>query len=201
MNAKRVFYALVGGLVVCGGLGIASLVLGNSILQKQGDKLVDLKLLGRSLDEQQTAVTKAKQDIAKYTELNHIAKVVVPQEKDQAATVHELVDLAAQSGVKIGSISFPASNLGLKPGSSGTATKPTALSQVTAVPGISGVYQMPITVQSDTRSPAEFSKLITFLQALENNRHTAQVSQVTITPEPSGKKVSFILVVNVYIKP
>ncbi|HSX16899.1 MAG TPA: hypothetical protein VLH86_02250 [Patescibacteria group bacterium] len=199
MNAKRTFYGMIIGMALFAGLGVAGIVLGNSTLQKQGNTLVDLKLLGRALDEQQTAATRARQDISKYAELNHTATVIVPQEKDQALAVRELVDLAGKSGIKIGSITFPASNLGAK---GGTATKPTSLSQVTPVTGISGVYQMPITLQSDTSAPTDFSKLVSFLTALENNRRTAQVGQVTITPsDTSGRKLSFVLVVNVYIKP
>jgi hypothetical protein len=202
MNAKRMFYVLIGCLVVFIGIGIAALVVGNGILQKESDNLVGLKLRSQALNEQQTALAKARQDIAKYDELNRIAQIIVPQEKDQAGTVRELTAYANKAGIKIGSITFPASNLGAKAVAGASATAAKGLSQVSVVPGIAGVYQMPITIQSDANSPIDFSRFVTFLGFLENNRHTAQVSQVSITPaDGNGRRLSFVITVNVYIKP
>jgi len=198
MNAKRAFFGMVGviGLLVI--LGIACLVLGNKVLASKTAKLVDLKLQDQVLSEQQTALEKAKKDVTQYTPLNTVAETIVPQDKDQALTVREIVDFAGQANIKIGSITFPASNLGqLK--SSSSKTPP---SQVLPVSGIKGIYQLPITVVSDTSAPISYNQLISFLQKLENNRHTAQVSQLTITPsDTNGKLLTFQLVVNVYIKP
>ncbi len=206
MKAKYVFYGLIGGLVVCSGIGVAGIVLGNSWLQKQSKSLVSLKVHSQALDDQQLALAQAKQDIVKYTPLNTIAQTIVPEDKDQALTVREITDLAANTTIKIGSITFPASNLGQPKTSAGGNTStvsPTfSKSQLTVVPGLSGVYQMPITVQSDSNNPITFIQLISFLQALETNRHTAQVGQLTITPsDASGQHLSFTLIINVFIKP
>lgn len=207
MNAKRVFFVIIGCLGMLVMLAVAGIYFGNAMLQKQSHKLVALKLQSRVSDEQQAALAKAKQNVIKYTPLNTIAQTIVPQDKDQALTVREIVSFADKAGIKIGSITFPASNLGQKKvgSSSGTVSAPSAsssLSQVTPVKGIAGVYQLPITIQSDTNALINFNQLVTFLQSLENNRHTAQVSQLTINPvDASGKRLSFELVVNVYIKP
>ncbi len=200
MNAKRVFLGIVGAMVLALGVGVATIVVGNGQLQKRSAALINLKLESRALDEQQAALVKAKQDIIKYTPLNDIAQKVVPQDKDQALTVRELVALAGQAGIKIGGITFPASNLGQKKVAGASAKD--ALTQVVPVTGISGVYQLPITLQSDVTAPITYAQLVGFLHALENNRHTAQVSQLSITPaDSSGKRLSFELVVNVYLKP
>jgi hypothetical protein len=199
MNAKRAFYSMVGFLVVLTSLGIAAILVGNKVLSAKANKLVNLKLQDVVLNNQETALQQAQAEIKKYSTLNTIAESIVPQDKDQAGTVREIVDFAGQTGIKIGSITFPASNLG---GASGLSSAGSGLSQVQPVKGISGLYQLPITVQSDSSAPVSFNQLITFLQKLENNRHTAQVSQVTITPTANGgDALSFGLVINVFIKP
>ncbi|HSX33260.1 MAG TPA: hypothetical protein VLF91_02910 [Candidatus Saccharimonadales bacterium] len=195
MNAKRLFYVLIGAICLVIGLGGLGVVGGNKFLGTQSDVLLNLRLESESLDAQQTAVAQAQSDIIKYDSLNKIALSVVPEEKDQAQTVRELVELASNAGVSLGSISFPTSSLGGK-------TAGNVPSQLTPVKGISGVYEMPITIQSDPKKPITFPQLVSFLQSLENNRHTAQVGQVTITPADSGGGgLTFELIVNVYIKP
>ena len=198
MNAKRAFYVLMGSLVVLVGLGVGAIVFGNKSLAAKTNKLVDLKLQATVLNDQETALKKAQAEVKKYSDLNTIAETVVPQEKDQALAVREIINFAQQANIKIGSITFPQSNLGAA--NAGGKSK-TGLSQVQPVKGISGLYQLPITVVSDTTAPDSFEQLISFLKLLENDRHTAQVSQVAITPAASGgDALSFQLIINVYIK-
>lgn len=202
---------MLGVLVLMAGLGIASIVVGNNMLQKKSDQLVALKLDNRLLEEQQIALVQANKDIEKYADLEKIAKSIVPQDKDQAKTVREIVELAAESGVPIASISFPSSNLGqgqpqvVTPTESGTAPATPAappITQVKPVDGIPGVFQLEINVQSDNGGPISYANLITFLTKLEQNRRTAQVSQITISPVPKDiRLLTLQLTINVYIKP
>lgn len=190
---------------------IATVVLGNTLVNKQSAKLLNLKLDNRVLDEQQSALTIANKDIQKYTDLNKVAKSIVPQDKDQAKTVREIVTIAKESGIPIASISFPSSTLGQAapktantPDSTSTAPKVTVppVTQVKPVEGIVGVYQMEITVQSDSSQPVPYSAFINFMKNLEKNRRTAQVSNITITPYSKDiNLVTFSLGINVFIKP
>src|SRR3990167_9442113 len=74
------------------------------------------------------------------------ARAIVPADKNQAAAVREIVKIAQSNGIKISSITFPASALGgITATGSGGAAKPaasTALTQVQTVKGISGVYSL-----------------------------------------------------------
>src|SRR5215217_7268218 len=103
MNSKRMFYIMIGAMVLVISVGVASVVLGNIILQKQSAKLVSLKLDNRVLDEQQRALVQANKDVQKYTELKNIAKTIVPQDKDQAKSVREIVQIAEDNKVPIAS--------------------------------------------------------------------------------------------------
>ncbi len=196
MNAKRMFYVMMGVVVLVIGLSVAGVYLGNAALTKQSKKLVGLRLQSQALDAQATALATARQDIVKYDTLNKIAETVVPQDKDQAQTVRELVEIARQNDITIGSITFPSSSLGQTKGAK------SGITQLTPVVGMKGVYQLPITLESDSHNPIRFAQLVNFLNTLENNRHTAQVGQLTLTPaDDTGSRLSFTIVVNTYVKP
>lgn len=216
MNGKKVYFGMLGLVSLLAIGGIMAVVLGNSMLKSKSNELVSLKLENRVLDEQQTALIQANKDIEKYAELEGITKSIVPQDKDQAKSVREIVKIAEESGIKIASLSFPSSNLGTavpKPvattpteGSSDTPKSATPaappVSQVKAVDGIQGLYQLEINLQSDTNYPVSYTSLINFLGNLEKNRRTAQVSQINIQPDPNDVgKLTFTLVINVFIKP
>lgn len=215
MNSKKVYFGLIGSIGVLIICSLGALYLGNSILQKKSTKLVDLKLENRVLEEQQVALVQANKDIEKYSELENITKSIVPQDKDQAKSVREIIKLADESGVSIASVTFPTSSLGTaqpKPAAgaadnkdgaaASTAPATPPVSQVKAVEGIKGVYQLEITIQSDSTKPVTFVSLINFLGKLEQNRRTAQVSQINIQPKANDiQSLTFNIVINVFIKP
>lgn len=209
MSSKRIFYVMAFLTSFLGLSVIGTLVLSNQALHKQSDKLTDVKLTNRLLDEQQTALAAAKKSVQQYNDLEKIARTIVPQDKDQAKAVREIVKIASDSGIKLSSISFPASTLGqvapkAAPSSDGTTPKVTtpSVTQVKPVDGIPGVFVLEIAVQQDSTSPTTYANFLDFLHRLENNRRTAQVSSVTVQPTPKDRtKLTFSLSVNAYIKP
>lgn len=209
MNSKRVFYLMIAGVVVLVLATIGSTYMASSMLKKQAATLQGLKLKNRVLSEEQTGLIKAKSDIAKYSSLEKIAKTIVPQDKDQAQTVREIVKLANASGINPSSITFPASTLGATAaGSTASGTAVAAgsgasnLTQLTPVKGIPGLYVLPITIQQDSASPVPYARLVEFLSRLEQNRRTAQVSSIMLQPSTIDRnKLSFTLTVDEYIKP
>jgi hypothetical protein len=199
MNSKRTFYVMCSILLlIIAGL-FGATYFANGMLANQGNTLRDQRLQTQTLDAESTALAKAKVDIKKYQDLAVIAANIVPQDKDQAQTVREIVNIAAKQGISIGSITFPTSTLGNTPGtSSASASK----SQLEAVKGIPGVYYLQVTVQSDTSSSVPYSRFISFLEALEHNRRTALVSAITLTPDAkNSSNVSFTLTLDEYLKP
>lgn len=211
MNSKKVFFVMVGVVGLMFVMVIASVVLGDRWLAKKSNQLVNLKADNQVVETQQISLAQAKKDVQQYSELRDIAKQVVPQDKDQALATRQIVSLADQAGVKIASVSFPASNLGqaqTAAGSSGVTAPGTcvssgkAVSQIKPVDNIKGLCQLDITVISDTASPISYAKLISFLMKLEQNRRTAQVSQLSIQPDSKDRTLlNFTLTITVYIKP
>ncbi len=211
MSTKRAFFVMSGTLVLVCMLFFTSIFFGNQMLQKKSARLLTLKIDNRTLEEQQVSLVKAKKDVETYAELDRIARAVVPQEKDQARTVREIITIAESAGVKISSVTFPSSNLGqaqVKPVApkEGEAPSPTpaapSITQVKPVDNIKGVFQQEITIQSDSSAPVPYSKLIDFLGRLEQNRRASQVTSITVQPSARDRNlVTFNLIINVYIKP
>ena len=195
MGAKRLYQLLIAGIVLA-GLGLfGGMYLINGQLEKQAGQLEKQRQNLAVLDGQASQLAQAKADIAKYQNLADIAKNIVPQDKDQAQTVGEIVKLGKQNGVSLSSVTFPSSTLGAN-------AKATKLSQLVPVKGISGVYNLTITIQSETKTPIPYTNFIAFLHALEQNRRTAQVSGITITPDATDpSRVTFSLTLQEYIKP
>jgi hypothetical protein len=205
MSNKRFFYVLSGCLTLLVLLIIGAVYMGNTLIEKQAKKLTELRAQSLTIDAQQTSLIQAKKDIEQYTELNNIAKSIVPQDKDQAKTVREINKIAEDSGIELKAIAFQTSNLGQvqatpKPveGETPTAPKAPAISQVKPVQGISGVYSLEITI-SPAR-PVTYRNFLTFLERLEANRRTAHVEKIAISPTPDGRNLTFTLTLNSYVK-
>jgi hypothetical protein len=129
------------------------------------------------------------------------------------------VNLAADNGVTLTAINFPASTLGASAsgttgttgtgsssgtsgGSSSASGKSGKLSQLTPVKNIPGVYQLPITISNDSSHPVTYNRFISFLSDLEHNRRTAQVQTISLEPDTKNSSAFiFSLTLNEYIKP
>lgn len=221
MNSKRMYYGLLGLI----GLSLVALLAGaygvNSLLVSRASTLTSLKTKSQALEQEQQRFDLARREVKKYAGLEKIVQKVVPQDKSQAEAVREIVNIAAANGISLGSITFPPSTLGTGSGQAGssnsaasapTQAKPTQaptagntkniLSQLAPVKGIPGVYQLNITVSSNTGSPIRYSQLINFLDDLEHDRRTAQVNAISIQPSATNRtSLAFTITLNEYIKP
>lgn len=202
MNSKRLSYTLTSLVVVlCLGLLFGAHTVAG-IIAKDSNNLVSLQLKEQSLNDQIAQLQQTKADAKKYAPLAAIAKSIVPQDKNQAEAVREIVNLAKAAGVTISQISFPKSSLDSTQAPSSAAKSKINLSQLSPVNGISGVYSLPITVMDDPTQPVSYSQFINFLSSLENNRRTAQVTDISLQPDPKNpSQLSFSLSINEYIKP
>lgn len=193
MTPKRFFFLMIGFIVLAAGLGIGSIVFGQSLLQAKSSELKELKLENAKLEGQQQYLVQAKKEIEKYQELGieEIVNSVVPKDKDHVRTVQELLQLARESSVGLSRISFPASTLG-----SGNPD----LSQLTPAPGMKGIYQMEIGL--GISGAVTYDQMIALLNKLENNRRTGQVTSIGLTPSAGNRRVlQLTLNINAYIKP
>ena len=203
---NRMMFGLIAILLLGIIMGTRTMV---DQLKGKGDSLVSLKAKGQALNQERTDLISAKAEVVKYSSLETIAKAVVPQDKNQAEAVREIVNLAAANGITLSTIAFPSSTLGSvaavtpSTGTSSSAPKPSALSlsQLTAVKGIPGVYALPIEVDdSQPKTAVSYDAFYNFLTSLEQNRRTSLVTGLNIQPLANGI-VTFSLTINEYIKP
>ncbi len=196
-------------------LVVISLVSGTFLAQKSKN-LVDLKLQSKTVDAQLSNLSQSKKEVQQYAYFNDIAKTVLPTDKDQAQAVLDIFQLAASSGIAIASISFPASTLGVKSttpsaGNAAIAPAQSIISQAKPVEGIPGLYGIELTINPETGpsvpvgQKVTYGKLLDFLNRIEHNRRTAQITQVNIQPlgadSGAGQFINFTLTINIFIKP
>jgi hypothetical protein len=213
MNSKKFRLILIAVFGLCVIAFVSLCFMGLSLLQKKSDEMVQLKLKNKTAEAQLSNLESSKKDIEKYAYFKSVANSVIPNDKDQAQAVLEIQQIAQAAGLGIQSITFPSSSLGAKtsvPGSSATPS-PTAInstiSQAVPVTGIPGLYSVQLTVDplSGPGVPADkqvtYAKMLDFLSRIENNRRTAQISQVNIQPDAGNQQLNFSLVLNIFIKP
>lgn len=219
LDSKNVRLILIVGLVVAIAVFFGVAFYGLSVLSSKSQDLANLKTQSQAADSQLVNLVQAKKDVAKYSYFKSIANTVIPTDKNQAQAVLEINKIADDAGISIQSITFPASTLPAStPGGTAApatttqnaaaagATK-TALTQAKPVPGIPGLYSLQLTITPDTgkdvplNKQVSYDKMLDFLKRIENNRHTAQISQVSIQPASDNQTISFSLVINIFIKP
>lgn len=210
-SPKKLYLVLVGSIGLLFLAMVGGAVVANNLLSAEATKLSNLKAKNLALSREQVSFNKAKQDIKKYSELQKITQAIVPEDKNQAAAVREIVNIAAANKISLSAITFPASTLGSAAGKKPTEpsaaaaaadSKTAGLSQLQPVKNIPGVYELLITVQGDSNNPVKYDRIIGFLQALERNRRTAQVSTIILQPDAENRELlTFTLTLKEYIKP
>lgn len=187
MTPKRLFYLLCA-ICVSLFIGIGAVVFfGNQILSKEASKIADARA-DESLIEQRKALKKdLEKTISEYAELKTLATKFLPDSKNQDDLVAEFYKIASDNDIEISGLTFTAS--GDKLGNA---------SQTTALKDAKGVLVFPFTV---TNYDASFTQLISFMQALENNRRKLQITQIQLQPDGKTGLISVpSMAVESYIK-
>lgn len=211
MTPKKAYYFMATLLIVSAFSVLAVTYFGTLELKNYSSKLVDLKSENSALNNQQLELAKANQNIRKYENLEELTQTIVPQDKDQARAVREIVTLAEESGFQLKNVTFPTSNLGAKiPAQPKTDTsndttptpQPNPVSQAKPVTGVKGLYSLEATISPS--NDIDYHQLIDFLSKLEKNRRTALVTKIKIDPKSSSRanpKIDFLLTINIFLKP
>lgn len=203
MSSKRFFFIMIISLILLVvGFG-AGAYQANTMLQSESNKLVELKLSNEVLDKQRETLNQARHDIAEFSELEKISKSILPEDKDQANSIGEIAFHAKASGIQLGAIEFPQSELGQIKGKSKTpAATDSSRTQLLELSDLKGVYAMEITVRNHSEIPVKYEQIIDFLESLESNRRTAQVTDIDIQPDSEDPTMfHFTIKLNTYVRP
>ncbi len=194
---------MIGLVALVSILGAGSIILGDNHLASKSSRLKELRTESEALDQQQLLLINAKRDLAEFDELEMVSKSIVPQDKDQAKTIRELLAIASEAEIPIEAISFPDSSLGevTRRGSGDQSSRQQAsITQATPVEGVTGLFV--ITINLSVGQTVTYDQLINFLEKLEQNRRTAQVASLSIDPDSNDRNlVTFNVSINVYVKP
>lgn len=232
MTSKKARNLLIGLLTLGIVIFVAISFLGLSMISKKSQAMVALKTKSNSMDAQLINLNRAKKDVEKYNYFNDIASSVIPKDKNQVQAIADIFQIAEEAGISLQSVTFPISTLGSKPaatanntggqtapsqqqqpasGAAANTSTQSAISQAKPFSAVPGLYSLEVTVMPQVGStvPANkqvtYPKFIQFLNAIENNRRTAQITQVSIQPMTTDNTVSdainFTLILNIFIKP
>ncbi len=218
MTPKRFSYTLIGLLVILAGASVALTYFADQWLTVKAQELVTLKLDTAALEEKQRVNKKSEAELEKYKDVAEELEKIVPKSKDQANAIAEILQIGKELGVEINSITFPASTLGQQAAGSVTtgttaATTPapgsSSVSQAAIIPEIPGVLGIEVTLASfrDTTGQVDsnitYSQVTRFLEAVERNRRTMQIKNLSITPLASDGETSYALSItmNIFVKP
>lgn len=206
LSIKKFNLLLVATLVslIVGSLALT--VFAVSLIANKSDYLISVKLDTELSSSKRENLLRYKADLIKNKSYLEIIDKIVPTTKDQALAVAELLQIAKENNITLGSISFPASELGSKSsktssGSNVTQTKP--------VEGISGVLGIELNLSQITRTSGDagsgisYDQLISTLQAIETNRRTMQIKNLQIQPiTRSGVVIGYSpsLTINIFVK-
>lgn len=213
LDSKKLRWILLG-LLAISVIGFFVIMLaGLSVLSAESQRMVELKVKSQTADAQLSNLEQTKIDVDKYSYFKDVAKTVIPNDKDQATAVLEINKMANASGILLQSITFPASTLGLRTttaapqDATSSSSTSTAISQAKPVSGIPGLYSLELTITSESggnippNKQVTYAKMLNFLSRIENNRHTAQITEVNIQPATRDESLGFRLVINIFIKP
>lgn len=200
MTPKRVFFAVIIGVVALIGITGLGFYL---VSQQLSKRAVNLSKLKADIDAVDVRIEDAQNALSQYEELrfiDEIANDVLPPDKVQSNLVSELYVLSSSAGVTIRAISFEA------PG--GTQVNDPSLTQTKALEGVNGVFVLPASIAYETSS---YNNFLRFLGNLEENRRKLQVSRLNISPVteniPGGGNATRItgyqgqIELNVYVRP
>lgn len=205
ITSKQFFLILLASIFLVAAATIAIVYLGSNVLKAKGDELAKLKVTQEVLSQRQTALQRAKKDIAKYEGLEKIARAIVPHEKHQGETIVEITEIAKRAKIPLPEITFDQSNLGeskKKSSSKSKSSNPSGTTQVIAIEDINGLYAMGLSIKSGESEPITYDQLLTFLRELSRNRRTAHITSISIQPDTEDRNlVTFSANINVYIKP
>jgi Tfp pilus assembly protein PilO len=123
LNSKNFRTILLAGLALLALLFVGVLFIGLGFLSKESQHMVELKVKSETADAQLANLEQAKKQVEQYSFFKDIARTVIPNDKDQAAAIIEINNIAKEVGINIQSITFPQSTLGLTSCTTGTSTQ------------------------------------------------------------------------------
>jgi Tfp pilus assembly protein PilO len=186
LTPKTSFYGLLALLLVVLAVVVASLYWSKSQLDQRSETIDEKRQQTAELDSKIDAAIKLRQELEVKSELVTVTEEILPSSKSQENIVGELIDIAANRGLKLASIAFSGAQSSADP----------ETSQTEKVDGLPGVFSLNVTTSIET----DYENVLQFLEDLENNKRQFEVTSLSISPN-EGSQFTVSLSIVTYIKP
>jgi hypothetical protein len=186
MNAKRFFYTLIALhfllVIAIGG----AVYLGDKLLAKQSQKIAQAKAEDELIEQKKRVKKQLEKKITEIGELKTLAEKFLPDTKNQEELVAEFYSISKQYGIDISGLTFNDSGASIS-----------STSQTAPLKDAKGVLVFPFKTSNFTTN---FSTLLTFMQALENNRRKIQITNIDLQPTINGQIIVGSMSMESYIR-
>lgn len=180
IKAKTLHHILMACLALGIAASAASVWYSTGWLTQRADKLVEAKLEGIGLEEQQARAFDAQEALTEYGELRSVIQQVAPDEKEQEKIIAELYNIADESNIAIQSLSFASSDLG----DSANAPAPAAATQQEAQGGAAAT-QTPTTPTPSRNTITQTERVDGLKNVVGLNIQPAGFTQIIRNPDGS----------------
>jgi Tfp pilus assembly protein PilO len=192
LEAKQVFYGMIGIMLLSFGGIIAAFYWGNQQLEAKASVISNLQTDNDIAQEKLIALDGAKQSTELKEETEKLLSTLLPDKKEQEKLVADVIYTAvAEAGIpveKLGALNFAGSN------------EASDLSGTEQSTDVAGVYTYPFTMSVQEIS---YDTLLVLLEELENNGRLVQIENLQITPDKlvPGQISSINLSLKAFLKP
>jgi len=209
MSNKKINISL---LILLVAILICSILLTNygiNTYKTKSAKIIATKLEIEELSAKRERTISQKNELSKNQSSIELLEKIVPKNKDQALAIAEILKIAEENNIEIGSFSFPSSELGKNISTAKDASSQ-KVTQTKPVEGINGLYAIETTLSNfngeglPSGSGISYNQLLSVLNAIEKNRRTMQISSIQIQPVFKANQISGYsptLTINLFVKP
>lgn len=189
IKSKKAFYVLIAlNVLLIGGI-LGAYLFTTKYAKQKSQEIAVLKADIETNDQRLVAYSDLERSLDKSTELETIAKEVLPQDKNQSVALNEIESFANKAGISIRQITFntPSGKVTSGP----TLTSPTSLK---------GVSVLSVGVKANKM---QYEQLLDFLKQIESNRRRMQVTSISLAPSTTqlGLLDRADFSIDIYLKP
>jgi hypothetical protein len=201
LNAQKLRYVLLAGLVILVGAGISAFTYTYSLLKSYTAETSALNAQANLSDSNIESLKRIKQYLAENSQNIKNARDIVAESRQymyQNSIVEDISSYAAASGITITSYSFV-------PASGGTTSSASSAQSPGAPPVVSSVNGVKTTTANFViKSPVPYDKLLDFIRRIERSPMKMQIGSISLTKADGDKNQRSVttqgFTVEVYIR-
>ncbi len=175
LSPKQSFYGFCGGIFVTFAATGFIMYWANSQLEARKSQITLKKTESQELDTKITRAKSLREELVTLRDITTVSSEVLPSEKSQENIIGELISIASKRGLSLETIAFEG-------GAAATANANPETSQAVSIKEVPGVFSLGI----QTSIATDYENILRFLEDIENNKRQIEVTNISITPDPTN---------------